>query len=54
MFKTNEYYFEKITKNIDFISEHMEGISKEQLKVFCYSCKHSLEAAFDEAASVFA
>ena len=32
MFKTNEYYFEKIIKNIDFILEHMEGISKEQLE----------------------
>lgn len=32
MFKTNEYYFDKIISNIDFISEHMAGVSKEQLE----------------------
>lgn len=32
MFKTNEYYVEEIIKNIDFILEHMSGISKEDLK----------------------
>ena len=32
MYKNNEYYIEKMEENVDFILEHMEGVSKEQLE----------------------
>jgi len=31
MYKTNEYYVEEMVKNIDFILEHMSGVSQEDL-----------------------
>ena len=32
MYKTNEYYLEKMEENVDFIMEHMNGVTKEQLE----------------------
>lgn len=32
MYKTNEYYLEKMEENVDFILEHMNGVTKEQLE----------------------
>lgn len=33
MYKSNEYYLEKIEENVDFIIDHMKGVTKEQLEV---------------------
>ena len=32
MYKSNEYYLEKMEENVDFIIEHMKDISKDQLE----------------------
>lgn len=32
MYKNNQYYLEKMKENVDFILEHMNGVSKEQLE----------------------
>ncbi len=32
MYKGNEYYLEKMEENVDFIMNHMSGVSKEQLE----------------------
>lgn len=32
MYKTNEYYVEEIIKNLDFISNHMDGVTQEALE----------------------
>ena len=32
MYKSNEYYLEKMEENVDFIIDHMKGITKEQLE----------------------
>lgn len=32
MYKDNRYYLEKMEENVDFILEHMNGVSKEQLE----------------------
>ncbi len=30
MYKNNQYYLEKMKENVDFILDHMNGISKKQ------------------------
>lgn len=32
MYKNNQYYLEKMKENTEFILEHMNGVSKEQLE----------------------
>ena len=32
MYKSNEYYLEKMEENVDFIIDHMKGVTKEQLE----------------------
>lgn len=32
MYKNNQYYLEKMKENVDFILDHMNGISKKQLE----------------------
>ena len=32
MYKTNEYYLEKMEENADFIIDHMKGVTKEHLE----------------------
>ena len=32
MYKDNRYYLEKMEENVDFILEHMNGVSKKQLE----------------------
>ena len=32
MYKNNAYYLEKMEENVDFIIEHMKGVSKGQLE----------------------
>ena len=32
MYKTNEYYLKKMEENVDFIMEHMNGVTKEHLE----------------------
>lgn len=32
MYKNDQYYLEKMKENVDFILEHMNGVSKEQLE----------------------
>lgn len=32
MYKDNRYYLEKMEENVDFILEHMSGVSKKQLE----------------------